>query len=78
MIPSADLRAEILVRLRQLADAHPERSVHLAIDVAQHGRPLSIPACQVALEQLWEAKQVVHVGRGWRLPPDGIQMEIGA
>lgn len=77
---SADLRAEVLARLRALDDAHPERSAHLTIDVAQHGRPLSIPAVQVALDRLWTEHQVVRVGRaGWRTPPPGVevQLEVG-
>lgn len=74
--PTTDLRVEVLQRLRGLADAHPDRTSHLTIDVAQHGRPLNIPAVQVTLEELWVARQVLHVGRGWRLPPDGLQIRM--
>lgn len=71
------MKREVLTRLRHLTTNRPDRTTHLAIDIAQHGAPLSIPAVQVALEQLWADHQVVHTGRGWRLPDsDGVQLEI--
>lgn len=75
-VAGGDLHREVLHRLRQLDDAHPERTRHLAIDVAQHGAPLNIPAVQRALEDLWEARQVMHIGRGWRLPTPGVQVQL--
>ena len=76
MIASAELRAEVLARLRELTTAHPDRTSHLAIDVAQRGQPLSIPAVQAALYHLWEHHQVVHTGRGWRLRPDDAALTL--
>lgn len=77
--PASDsFRAEVLARLRALDDARPERSAHLSIDVAQHGEPLSITAVQRALEELWQEKMVVHVGRaGWRARDvHGVQLDL--
>jgi hypothetical protein len=72
------LRAEVLERLRALAVAHPERTVHLAIDVAQHGPPRPVPEVHAALEELRERREVMPVGGGWRLAdgPDGVWLEV--
>jgi hypothetical protein len=69
-----DVRAEILERLRALGITHPERTVHLTIDIARHGAPLAVPTALATLEDLRERGAVVHVGGGWRLPdgPDGV------
>ena len=68
-----DLHGEVLQRLRALGVTHPERTVHLTIDIARHGAPLPVPTALATLEDLRERGAVVHVGGGWRLPdgPDG-------
>ncbi len=73
-----ELRAEVLGRLRALAAAHPERTVHLTIDVARHGATLPVPSVLATLEDLRERGRVVHVGGGWRLPdgPEGVRLEV--
>ena len=73
-----DLRAEILERLRALGVTHPERTVHLTIDIARHGAPLPVPTALATLEDLRERGAVVHVGGGWRLPdgPESVRLEV--
>lgn len=74
------LREDVLGRLRALALAHPERTVHLTIDVARHGAPLPVPTVHATLEDLMDRGQVVHVGGGWR-PADGpepVRLEVSA
>jgi hypothetical protein len=68
MTATADLRTEVLDRLRALAVARPERTVHLTIDVVRYGASLPIPAVLATLESLRERGEVVHAGGGWRLP----------
>jgi hypothetical protein len=69
---------EVLRRLRALGVAHPERTVHLTIDVARHGAPLPVPSVLATLEHLLERGEVVHVGGGWRLPdgPESVRLEV--
>jgi len=50
VIPSADLRAEVLERIRELG---PGRS-WTAFEIAHHGEPRSVPAVWSALLDLWE------------------------
>ena len=73
-----DLRAEVLARLRALGVAHPERTVHLTIDIARHGAPLAVPTVLSTLENLRERGEVVHVGGGWRLSdgPESVRLEV--
>jgi hypothetical protein len=73
-----ELHAEVLRRLRALGVAHPERTVHLTIDVARHGAPLPVPSVLATLEDLRERGEVVHVGGGWRLPdgPESVRLEV--
>lgn len=80
MTTSADLRAEVLERLRALEDAHPERRSHMAYEVAMLGRIRSISTVLRALDELREDGRVDRVGeRGWRVRPAGVsvQMEMG-
>jgi hypothetical protein len=60
-----DLRQEVLRRLRALGVVHPERTVHLAIDIAHHGAALPVPAVLATREDLRERGRVVRVGGGW-------------
>lgn len=62
-----DVRREVLRRLRALEDVHPERTVHLTIDIARHGATLPVPRVLASLEDLRELGSVVQVGGGWRL-----------
>ncbi|MGE0029411.1 MAG: hypothetical protein AB7O78_02825 [Thermoleophilia bacterium] len=71
-----DLRAEILGRLRALAVVHPERTVHLTIDVARRGAVLPVPAVLATLEDLRARGEVVQLGGGWRLPDDGARQPL--
>jgi hypothetical protein len=75
---SDQLLTEVLARLRALALAHPERTVHLAIDVALHGPPRPVREVHAALEELRERREVMPVGGGWRLAdgPEGVRLEV--
>jgi len=76
--PSDELRTEVVERLHALTIAHPERTVHLAIDVAQHGPARPVRAVQAALTDLLQRGVVMHVGGGWRLPdgPEPVQLAV--
>ena len=68
MTAAGDLRAEVLDRLRALTVAHPERTVHLTIDVVRYGAPLPVAGVLATLEHLRASGAIVHAGGGWRLP----------
>ena len=60
-----DLGEEVLRRLRALVEVHPERTVHLTIDIAGHGAGLPVPTVLATLEDLRDHGRVVRVGGGW-------------
>lgn len=74
-----DTRHEVLRRLHALTDARPDRRCHLAVDIAQHGAPLDLGDVRDALEDLWVDGEVDDAGRGWRLSPKAVdvQLELG-
>lgn len=76
---TTDTRQEVHRRLHALTEARPDRRTHLAIDIAQHGAPLPIHIVRPALEDLWVDGKVETAGRGWRLPPQpvDVQLELG-
>jgi hypothetical protein len=61
------LHHEVLRRLRALGVVHPERTVHLTIDIAHHGAALPVQTVLGTLEDLREQGRVVRVGGGWCL-----------
>jgi hypothetical protein len=75
-----ELRPEVVRRLRAMGVAHPERTVHLAIDVARYGATLPVPSVLASLEALRDAGAVVPVGGGWRLAdgPEPVRLEVSA
>lgn len=75
MTTSPELRAEVIARMRELG---AERA-HTASEIANHGERRSTGMVWRALEELWEVRRVVPVGRDkYRLPDAGPdQMTMG-
>ena len=84
MIPSADLRAEVLERLRELNAERPGKS-WTASHVANQGEKRSVTAVWNQLERLDEERLVdqttpdgFRLRVEWTPAPDQISLDVGA
>lgn len=81
MIPSADLRAEVLERLRELGPGRSWTASH----VANHGEKRSVTAVWRALEDLYEeevvdqpAADAFRLRVEWTPQPEQLGLEVEA
>lgn len=84
MIPSADLRAEVLERLRELHDERPGKA-WTASHVANYGEKRSVTAVWRALEELDELRLVdqttpdaFRLRIEWEPQPEQLGLEVEA